>query len=98
MRGTYNNFDIASLIAEESWIADCVSAVLGILVGTAFEEIQDTGATNRRLSLFCGSLLDDMLSCECTVLILNLNIHDVECQWLVPVFSFAVVNSASASW
>ncbi|KAM4618892.1 Fanconi anemia group A protein [Polymixia lowei] len=39
-----------------------LTTVVGVLVGTGFEESQGTAAPNRRVSLLCCSVLDDMLS------------------------------------
>ncbi|KAM3870011.1 LOW QUALITY PROTEIN: Fanconi anemia group A protein [Diretmus argenteus] len=39
-----------------------LSTVVGVLVGTGFEENQEPAAPNRRISLLCRSVLDDMLS------------------------------------
>lgn len=42
----------------------CVSAVVGVLVGSGFDPTQDPAAPDRRAPPLCCSVLDDMLSCE----------------------------------
>ena len=42
----------------------CIAAVVGVLVGTGFEENQGPLGPSRRTSATCCSILDDMLYCE----------------------------------
>lgn len=42
----------------------CVSGVVGVLVGAGFELRRDPAAADRKLSLLCCSILDDLLFCE----------------------------------
>ena len=42
----------------------CIAAVVGVLVGTGFEENQGPSGPSRRTSVTCCSILDDMLYCE----------------------------------
>lgn len=41
-----------------------VSGVVDVLVGAGFELRRDPAAADRRLSLLCCSILDDLLFCE----------------------------------
>lgn len=42
----------------------CLEAVVGVLVGTGFELSLELTAADKKISLLCCSVLDDMLFCE----------------------------------
>lgn len=42
----------------------CLEAVVGVLVGTGFELSRELTAADKKVSLLCCSVLDDMLFCE----------------------------------